>query len=283
MVEACPFTPLGASSPMAITRSGRRKSDWIGSEVQHRATCKFGAHDSVLRRKRFAMVGDHRPHAPESAIGKELPDNVELWQKRTPEGFHQKHVFSTRRLFELASFGCVDRQRLLYEDVLPSFNCRESIGEVLGVDGGNIDDVDLGVGHHIVPGEALRNAGLFGERFSARRIARLHAEDFLACVLFERGDKPLGDPAGSANTPAEPGHAGRIENSGPRKGLWKCHWSPLYAHNPFNAKEETSAARSNAVCLQLPRLELPCAGQAAALSSPASCAIALRAFRPMFW
>ena len=78
------------------------------------------------------MVGDHRPHASESAIGKELPDNVELRQKRTPEGFHQKHAFATRRLFELASFGCVERQRLLYEDVLPSFNCGESIGEVPG-------------------------------------------------------------------------------------------------------------------------------------------------------
>ena len=178
------------------------------------------------------MVGDHRPHAPESAIGKELPDNVELRQKRTPEGFHQKHAFATRRLFESASFGCVERQRLFYEDVLPSFNCGESIGEVPGVDGGDVDDVDLGVGHHIVPGEALRNAGLFGERFSARRIARLYAENFLACVLLERRGKPLGDPARSANAPAELGNASWIQNSGHRKGLWKCHSSPLCARDP---------------------------------------------------
>jgi hypothetical protein len=127
------------------------------------------------------MVGDHRPQAPESTIGKELPDNVELRQKRTPEGFHQKHAFATRRLFESASFGCVERQRLFYEDVLASFNCGESIGEVPGVDGGDVDDVDLGVGHHIVPGEALRN--------SANALARAGSRDctprisWLVCSL----------------------------------------------------------------------------------------------------
>jgi len=101
----------------------------------------------------------------------------------------------------------------VFELVTPTDSPRrsgESIGEVPGVDGGDIDDVDLGIGHHIVPGEALGDAHLFRERFSARRIARLHAEDFLACVLLEGRDKPLGDPARSANTPAEPGHAGRI-------------------------------------------------------------------------
>jgi hypothetical protein len=132
------------------------------------------------------MVGDHGPNAPESAVGKELPDNVELRQKRTPEGFHQKHALATRRLFELPSFGCVERQRLFYENVLPGFNCAESIGEVPGVDRGDIDDVDLGISHHVIPGEALRDAHLFRERFSARRIARLYAENFLACVLLER-------------------------------------------------------------------------------------------------
>jgi hypothetical protein len=175
------------------------------------------------------------------------------------------------------SFGCVERQRLLYEDVLASFNCGESIGEVPGVDGGDVDDVDLGVGHHIVPGEALRNAGLFGERFSPRRIARLY------CVLLKGRDKPLGDQPGPQIPQRSRGTRvgsrilarGRIFGNGIGRLFTRTILS--------NAKEETSTARPNAVYLQLPRLELPCAGQAAALSSPASCAIALRAFSPMFW
>ena len=84
--------------------------------------------------------GNHSPgsaitvrNAPENAVGKSLPDSVELRQKRTPEGFHQEHAFAMRRLFELASFfGCAERQRLLDEDMLSSFNPGEGTGEAPG-------------------------------------------------------------------------------------------------------------------------------------------------------
>ena len=76
-----------------------------------------------------------------------------------PDGFHEEQVLGTGRIDQLAGLCRVDGQSLFAKDVLAGLERQHGVLEVVAVGGGDIDDLDIRVGHQLMVG-AIRLRGV---------------------------------------------------------------------------------------------------------------------------
>ena len=121
-----------------------------------------------------------------------------------PDRLHQEQPPAPRLLRHPRRLPGVERERLLAQDVLPGPEGVEGVLLVAGVGGGDVDDVDVGIGRQrVVVAVAGRNGEAVAEGLGPFGRTRGHGDDGAPVDQLHRFGETGGDGARADDAPAD--------------------------------------------------------------------------------
>ena len=93
-----------------------------------------------------SVICDHAQNLTEFTVLNQLPDLDAQWEISRPDGFHKEQVLLFCCSAENLRLLRIHCERLLAQDVLPSFQTEHCVLEVMGVRRCNVDDINVVVG-----------------------------------------------------------------------------------------------------------------------------------------
>ena len=193
---------------LRVAQQHLRERDRVDREVEHRAAADGRVEEAVgrVRVGLHAQLALHRADLAERAVGDQLAQPHDDGLEAGPHGLHGERAGRRGQLDDLPRGLRRDRERLLHEDRLARPQRRERDRAVLGVGGGDVEDVDAvvvedGLVGVVRPGDVVR----VGERLRALGGAGGHRHELR--VRHERrvADHLRRDAARPDDTPAN-GH-----------------------------------------------------------------------------
>lgn len=149
----------------------------------------------------------------------DLADDVELGQEEGPQGLGAEQALCGGEFGDLGRLGGVQPDRLLHQCVLAALQRQPGAGEMGGVLGGDVHDVDvLGVDQVLVRAVGAGYAMAVREVLGAGRVAGGDGREPLAGVALDGVHEALRDPAGAEDTPAQGGGVHRVGGAGEGQG-----------------------------------------------------------------
>ena len=208
------------------------ETDQVHTEVEQRTAGEVEPLKAVLGREPFTEVGYDSGEFAEGAYVEELRQHVVLGQECGPVRLHAEQAVSPGNGGDLAGLASVERERLLHHGGFAGGQGEHRMIEVFGMRGGDVDDVDVGIGDELlVAAMCSGDPGLLREDSGAVVAAGADSDDLLAGVGLQRGDEPLGDPAGPHHAPPQnrsgPGVRGPGGGHGGRKGSHRDRDRPV--------------------------------------------------------
>ena len=113
----------------------RRERHRVDAQVQEGTTGQVRVEQPTLRvtAEGLAVVGGHRHHLAQAAIGDQLPDDVVVRQEAAPHRLHRHHTRRRGRIQHLAGLRGGLGERLLDQDVLAGRDRQQGVVAMLGV------------------------------------------------------------------------------------------------------------------------------------------------------
>ena len=152
------------------------------------------------------VVGDDAHQIADLAARKDVAHDDHVRQEAGPHRLHHEHARCPGRVEDLRGLGCVDGERLLDQDVLAGGDGQQGVVEVLGVRGGDVDDLDVRIGdERLVAAVRAGDAVAGGELVGAFLGARPDRDHGRLRVPRDRLGEDAGDPAGAQDAPPKGG------------------------------------------------------------------------------
>lgn len=99
-----------------------------------------------------AQVCNDSVHSPQLAILNHFSNLDAQWEEPRPNRLHQKQLLLLGRLDQFLRLRRIDRERLLAEYVFAREEAQHGVLVVVGVRGGDVDDVDVWVFDEVLVG-----------------------------------------------------------------------------------------------------------------------------------
>lgn len=106
-----------------------------------------------------AQIRNDPMHSPQLPVLDHLPDLNAQREEPRPNRFHQKQLLLLSRLDQFLRLRRIDRKRLLTKHVFACEEAEHGVLEVVGVRGGDVDDVDVWVFDEVLVGSVSRGGG----------------------------------------------------------------------------------------------------------------------------
>lgn len=120
-----------------------------------------------------AQIRPYPLHLANLATPHKLPHLPRQREKPRPDRLHEKQILPLRNIDQNLRLRGIDRKRLFAEHMLASFEGEARMLVVVGMRGGNVDDVDVWVGDEVrvgaVGGCSFRGAYFFEEGLGPRQ------------------------------------------------------------------------------------------------------------------
>ncbi len=125
----------------------------------------------MIRRKKFAVIGDQAVNVTQRAICQQLADNIIFRRKVAPHRLHTEPLRASRRLLQRFALMRIERQRLFDEHMFPRLQRAQAVREMVVMRRSDIDRVDV-----IACQQGINAAARMGNRpFVSERLRLVNA------------------------------------------------------------------------------------------------------------